>query len=285
MIYLIIVSIIWALSFSIIKGTLTNIDSNLVSFIRLGISFLVFLPFLKFKKINKKLIGQFIFIGFIQYGLMYVSYIYSYQFLKANQIAILTIFTPIFIVLIYDLWEKRIRIIHLISALLAVVGAEIIIYSDKTSVGVWKGIVLIQISNLCFAFGQVYFKKILEKNADIKPIQIFSFLYFGAIIISGIFSLTFTDFSTITISANQWLSLIYLGIVASGIGFFLWNVGVTKVEAGSLAVLNNLKIPLAILFAFILLDESIDLIKLTVGSVIIVIALIANEKYDNKFKL
>ena len=285
MIYLIIVSIIWALSFSIIKGTLTNIDSNLVSFIRLGISFLVFLPFLKFKKINKKLIGQFIFIGFIQYGLMYVSYIYSYQFLKANQIAILTIFTPIFIVLIYDLWEKRIRIIHLISALLAVVGAGIIIYSDKTSVGVWKGIVLIQISNLCFAFGQVYFKKILEKNANIKPIQIFSFLYFGAIIISGLFSLTFTDFSTITISANQWLSLIYLGIVASGIGFFLWNVGVTKVEAGSLAVLNNLKIPLAILFAFILLDESIDLIKLIAGSVIIVIALIANEKYDNKFKL
>ena len=285
MIYLIIVSIIWALSFSIIKGTLTSIDSNLVSFIRLGISFLVFLPFLKFKKINKKLIGQFIFIGFIQYGLMYVSYIYSYQFLEANQVAILTIFTPIFIVLIYDLWEKSVRIIHLISALLAVVGAGIIIYSDKTSVGVWKGIVLIQISNLCFAFGQVYFKKILEKNADIKPIQIFSFLYFGAIIISGLFSLTFTDFSTITISANQWLSLIYLGIVASGIGFFLWNVGVTKVEAGSLAVLNNLKIPLAILFAFILLDESIDLIKLTVGSVIIVIALIANEKYDNKFKL
>lgn len=285
MVFLIIVSIIWALSFSIIKGTLTNIDSNLVSFIRLGISFLVFLPFLKFKKINKKLISQFIFIGFIQYGLMYVSYIYSYQFLKANQVAILTIFTPIFIVLIYDLWEKRIRIIHLISALLAVVGAGIIIYSDKTSVGVWKGIVLIQISNLCFAFGQVYFKKILEKNADIKPIQIFSFLYFGAIIISGLFSLTFTDFSTITISADQWLSLIYLGIVASGIGFFLWNVGVTKVEAGSLAVLNNLKIPLAILFAFILLDESIDLIKLIAGSVIIVIALIANEKYDNKLKL
>ena len=76
-----------------------------------------------------------------------------------------------------------------------------------------------------------------------------------------------------------------MGIVASGIGFFLWNVGVTKVEAGSLAVLNNLKIPLAILFAFILLDESIDLIKLIAGSVIIVIALIANEKYDNKLKL
>ena len=107
MIYLIIVSIIWALSFSLIKGSLTTIDSNLVAFIRLGISFLIFLPFIKFKNVSKKLIAHFIFIGFIQYGLMYVSYIYAYKFLEAYQVAILTIFTPIFIVIIYDLWERN----------------------------------------------------------------------------------------------------------------------------------------------------------------------------------
>jgi len=282
MIYLIIVSIIWALSFSLIKGNLTNIDSNLVAFIRLGISFLIFLPFIKIKNVNKNLITQFIFIGFIQYGLMYVSYIYSYKFLEAYQIAILTIFTPIFIVIIYDILESKFRIIHLLTALLAVVGAGIIIYSNNTSTGIWKGILLIQISNLCFAFGQVYFKKVMEKNSDIKPIQIFALLYLGSIIIAGLFSIAFTNFGSVTITANQWLSLIYLGVVASGIGFFLWNIGVTKVETGSLAVLNNLKIPLAILFAFIILGESIDLIKLTIGSVVILIALFVNEKYISK---
>ena len=282
MIYLIIVSIIWALSFSLIKGNLTNIDSNLVAFIRLGISFLIFLPFIKIKNVNKNLITQFIFIGFIQYGLMYVSYIYSYKFLEAYQIAILTIFTPIFIVIIYDILESKFRIIHLLTALLAVVGAGIIIYSNNTSTGIWKGILLIQISNLCFAFGQVYFKKVMEKNSDIKPIQIFALLYLGSIIIAGLFSIAFTNFGSVTITANQWLSLIYLGVVASGIGFFIWNIGVTKVEAGSLAVLNNLKIPLGILLAFIILGESIDLIKLTIGSVVILIALFVNEKYISK---
>ncbi len=282
MIYLIIVSIIWALSFSLIKGNLTNIDSNLVAFIRLGISFLIFLPFIKLKNTSKKLIAQFIFIGFIQYGLMYVSYIYAYKFLEAYQVAILTIFTPIFIVIIFDLWEQKFRIIHLLTALLAVVGAGIIIYSNETTAGIWKGILLIQISNLCFAFGQVYFKKVMEKNSNIKPIQIFGLLYLGSIIIAGFFSISFTDFSSVTITINQWLSLIYLGMVASGIGFFLWNIGVTKVEAGSLAVLNNLKIPLAILFAFIILGESMDLIKIIIGSVIILVALFINEKYVAK---
>ncbi|MCP4970285.1 MAG: EamA family transporter [Arcobacter sp.] len=282
MIYLIIVSIIWALSFSLIKGSLTTIDSNLVAFIPLGISFLIFLPFVKIKNISKNLITQFIFIGFIQYGLMYVSYIYAYKFLEAYQVAILTIFTPIFIVIIYDLWEQKFRIIHLLTALLAVVGAGIVIYSDQTTAGIWKGILLIQISNLCFAFGQVYFKKVMVKNSDIKSIQIFALLYFGSVVVAGIFSFSFTDFSSITITANQWLSLIYLGVVASGIGFFLWNIGVTKVEAGSLAVLNNLKIPLAILFAFIILGESMDLVKLTIGSAIILIALFVNKKYVTK---
>lgn len=282
MIYLIIVSIIWALSFSLIKGSLTTIDSNLVAFIRLGISFIIFLPFIKIKNVSKKLIIQFVFIGFVQYGLMYVSYIYAYKFLEAYQVAILTIFTPIYIVIIFDLWEQKFRIIHLLTALFAVVGAGIIIYSDQTTAGIWKGILLIQISNLCFAFGQVYFKKVMEKNSNIKPIQIFALLYLGSIIIAGLFSISFTDFASVTITANQWLSLIYLGVVASGLGFFLWNIGVTKVEAVSLAVLNNLKIPLAILFAFIILGESLDLVKLIIGSVMILVALFINEKYTSK---
>jgi len=282
MIYLILVSIIWALSFSLIKGNLTNIDSNLVALIRLGISFLIFLPFIKLKNVNKKLIGQFILIGFVQYGLMYVSYIYSYKFLEASQIAILTIFTPIYIVFTNILLTHKYRLVHLLTAILAVIGASIILYSNQITTEVWKGILLIQFSNLCFAFGQIYFKKIMNLNSDIKPVQIYALLYFGAVIVAGLFSLTFTNFNIVSVSSNQWLTLLYLGIVASGIGFFLWNVGVTKVEVGSLSITNNLKIPLAVLFAFLILGESIDLLRVIVGLLIILLALVINKKYSTE---
>ena len=272
MIYLIIVSIIWALSFSLIKGNLAGIDSNLVAFIRLGISFFIFLPFLKIKNVNQKLLKQFFLIGSIQYGLMYVTYIYSYQFLEAYQIAVLTIFTPLYVILIYDWWNKKLKFIHFASSLLAVIGAGIIIYSKTISIENWKGILLIQVSNLCFAFGQIYFKTIMRRNPTIKPVRIFSIIYLGAVFIAGLFSFIFTNYSSVSITITQWLSLIYLGIIASGIGFFLWNVGVTKVTANTLAVLNNLKIPLAVLFAFLLLGESANFIRLTAGTVVIVIA-------------
>ncbi len=159
MIYLIFVSIIWALSFSLIKGNLTNVDPYFVAFIRLFISFLIFLPFIKIKSIGKKYSFHFIAIGAVQYGLMYITYIYSYQYLKAYEIVILTIFTPIFVVLLFDIWEKRFNKLHWLKAILAIIGAAIIVYSSTIKVGFWKGVLLIQLSNLFFAFGQVYYKK------------------------------------------------------------------------------------------------------------------------------
>ncbi len=279
MIYLIIVSVIWALSFSLIKGTLTSVDPFFVSFVRLFISFIVFIPFLRLKNVDKKLLPHLFLIGIIQYGLMYMAYIYAYQFLKAYEIVILTIFTPIFVIIAFDLWGKRFTSINWLKALLAIIGSGIIIYSEQTEIGFWKGILLVQLSNILFAIGQVYYKKLLENNMVTEQKEYYAVVFLGAVFITSIVTLSSTNFSELEISLNQWLSLLYLGGIATGLGFFLWNVGVTKVHAGSLAVLNNLKIPLGVIFAVLFLNEYVNLIQLTLGSIIILIAFFI--KFEN----
>ncbi|MCB9206249.1 MAG: EamA family transporter [Ignavibacteriales bacterium] len=278
MIYLIIVSIIWSLSFALIKGQLTSIDPFFVSFIRLLISFLIFLPFLRLKEINKKLIPHLLLIGAIQYGIMYLAYIYSYQYLQAFEIAILTIFTPIFIVIIIDVWNKNFISTNWIKAVLAIIGSAIIIYSDKITVGFWKGILLMQVSNFLFAFGQIYYKKIIKDESVKTQKQNFGIIFFGAVLVTAIFSLFSVDFNQISISLNQGLTLIYLGAVASGLSFFLWNVGATKVNEGNLAVFNNLKIPLGVLFSIIILSESVNILQLIIGFIILIVAFLYNSK-------
>jgi drug/metabolite transporter (DMT)-like permease len=282
MIYLIIVSVIWALSFSLIKGNLTSIDPFFVSFIRLFISFLIFLPFLRFKNIDKKLLPHLLIIGIIQYGLMYIAYIYAYQYLKAYEIIILTIFTPIFIVITFDIWGKKFKSSNWIKALLAIIGSGIILYSENTEIGFWKGILLIQVSNILFAIGQVYYKKLVVKNSFIEQRDNYAVIFLGGTFITGIFTFSATNFIELEVSINQWLSLLYLGGIATGLGFFLWNVGVTKVNDGSLAVMNNLKIPLGVIFAVLILNESFNLIQLSVGSIFILIALFVKLK-EQKF--
>lgn len=277
MIYLIVVSIIWSLSFSLIKGTLTSLDPNFVAFFRLLISFIIFLPFFRIKKIISKISLHFILIGAIQYGLMYSAYIYSYQYLKAYEIAILTIFTPIFVVIIFDSWAKKFVILHWIKAVLAIIGAGIIVYSNSTGIGFWKGILLVQISNILFAFGQVYYKRVMETQNSVNQKSNYSMVFLGAILITGIISITTTNYGNLAISPKQWLVLLYLGIIASGVGFFLWNVGATKVEAGTLAVMNNLKIPLGVIFAMIILSEPVGITRLIVGLIILIIAFSINN--------
>ena len=82
MIYLLVVSLVWAFSFGIIKDQLTSLDSNFVSFLRMVLSFIVFLPFIRFKKIPNQFIMRLILLGMIQFGLMYVAYIFAYQYLQ-----------------------------------------------------------------------------------------------------------------------------------------------------------------------------------------------------------
>ncbi len=279
MVYLLLVSLIWAFSFGLIKGNLTGLDPDFVAFVRLAISFIVFVPFLRIKDISKSFSLKLIITGSIQYGLMYISYIYSYQYLKAYEIALFTIFTPIYVSLINDLLTKKFHKLFFAVALLAFAGTLITLYREIDRQNFILGFLLVQISNLCFAFGQIYYKKILAGKPQIKDLNIYALLFLGGVILTMVFSIFTTKFSTLTITNPQLFTLVYLGVIASGLGFFLWNYGARRTNTGSLAIFNNLKIPLAIAVSLIFFGESADVLRLIIGSIIILFALFINEKF------
>lgn len=277
MIYLLIVSLIWAFSFGIIKGQLTSIDPNFVAFARLLLSFLVFIPFIKIQNLKRKFIFQFILLGMIQYGVMYVTYILSYQYLKAYQVALFTIFTPLYVTLINDILHKKFHFRFLFSAVISVLGTAVIVFDQFSDWNLRMGFVLVQVSNIAFAFGQIYYRKLMRRVSNITDLSVFGLLYMGAVIFTGIFSMVTTDYSSIVLETNQIWALIYLGVIASGICFFLWNFGARKTNPGILAVFNNIKIPAAIVVSLLFFGESADIIKLTAGLIIIAFAFLINE--------
>lgn len=279
MLYLLIVSLIWAFSFGLIKGNLTGLDPNFVAFIRLLISFLIFIPFLRIKMLSTSNKLKLIFTGIIQYGIMYSAYIFSYQYLKAYEIALFTIFTPLYVTFVNDLLEKRFHKLFFVSSLIAVGGTYIIMQNKLGNQNILLGFLLVQLSNICFAFGQVFYKKVMADVKGIKDRQIFALLFLGAVLFTGIASAATTNFQQLTVTTDQVLVLIYLGIIASGLGFFLWNLGARKTNAGSLAIFNNLKIPLAIIVTLIFFGEETNILRLSIGSIIILFALFLNEKY------
>jgi drug/metabolite transporter (DMT)-like permease len=283
MLFLLLVSLIWALSFGLIKTYLTNIDAYVVSFIRISLSLFFFLPFLKRNVIAADIQIKLIITGAIQYGMMYVSYIHAFQFLKAYQVALFTIFTPIYVTLINDLFNKRFHSIYLISAFLSVLGTAIVIFqNEKMDRYIW-GFLLMQLSNLSFALGQVYYKELMKELKNIPQFRIFGLLYFGAVILTGVSVLMFSNMADINFSASQIYILLFLGVISSGICFFLWNYGATQTNTGNLAVMNNMKIPLAILASVMIFGESADWFRLALGFLLLMGGLIVIQVFRKDY--
>lgn len=278
MIYLIVVSLIWAFSFGLIGGYLRGVDSVFVAFVRLLLSLLVFVPFWRPRRLPKKLVGPLLAIGALQFGMMYLAYIYSYQFLQSHEVAILTIFTPLLVTLLSDALARKPMWGFLAGACLAVLGAGVIQYRGLAGQGaLLRGVLLVQLANLCYAAGQVWYRRLRKQNPTLKDREIFAWLYVGAVLVSGGLAAMTVDFAAIRLTWTQAGVLAYLGIVASGLCFFLWNYGATKVSSGTLAVANNLKIPLAVTVSLLVFKESTDIPRLLVGGGLIAAGLVINE--------
>jgi carboxylate/amino acid/amine transporter len=282
LILLFIVSLAWAFSFGLIKGNLTGVDSNFVSFARMLISMLVFLPLIKFKKVNRKLTLQLMLAGIMQFGIMYIAYIASFKTLKAYEVALFTIFTPIYVTLINDAFRKKFNPLYLVTAALAVAGTWIIKSGDALAPGILTGFLLVQVSNLCFAFGQVYYRRVMAENGGLKDQDVFGILYIGAVIVTLAATLVFTPLSTLTLTAKQIWTLVYLGAFASGICFFFWNIGARKVNTGALAIFNDLKIPLAVAVSLLVFGEQANWLNLLIGGLVVIASLVLNEWLTKK---
>ena len=268
MLYLIIATICFSLSFGLIKEQLSVLPSEFVVFCRLLIAFLIFLPFLKKLRIKKHLIA--FFVGMIQFGLMYLLFIKAFKFLQGNEIAILTTTTPVFVAIWSSIFGEKFKPVYIFCILMSVIGAGIIVWNNMTFNMIVKGILLMEGCNCSFALGQVLWKKFVGDN----DVNLMSSAYLGAFLFVLPFSLLAVDFTNIVLTKGQIFSILYLAIIPTGIGFWLWNKGAEKVKYSTLAIMNNLKIPLGVIFAIIIFHEKIDIVNFIIGSVIILFAIL-----------
>ena len=284
MIYLVVVSILWAFSFGISKVYLAGVDAFFVAAARMALAFLVFLPFLRTKGLKGKNWARLMLIGAIQYGVMYQAYTYCFSILKAYEVAIFSVFTPLYVVMFDAIAQRQWSVRVFLCALLSVLGAAVIEYSPSNPVDLWKSFLLMQLANLAFAFGQVDYKYWRKAHPQTRDRDIFAVIYAGAFAFTLLSSAVFTDWSTLELRPSHYGALLYLGLGASGLGLFLWNVGATQTSAGALAILNNLLVPLGVVVSLLFFSEVKDLslqngLRLFIGTVFIALALFANERW------
>jgi len=275
--WLILVTFLWAFSFSLIGVYLSGeVDGYIAVFSRMLLATVVFIPFLKPRSLQSKNALKLMAIGAIQIGLMYLFLYHSFLYLSVAEVLLFTIFTPIYVTLIDDLVFRRRFTLHwLLAAIISVIGAAIIRY-HSISEHFLTGFLLIQSANLCFAFGQVAYKRLAIGDVQ-QQRQHFIFFFIGASILTLIAALLFADVNKLPDTATEIGVLLWLGLIASGAGYFLWNYGAKQVNTGQLATMNNALIPAGLLVNLFIWGSDINIMALLAGGAIIVVSVIISS--------
>lgn len=278
--YLVGVTALWAFSFSLIGVYLSGqVDSYFAVMARILLATVIFLPFLRPAALRWSSRLGLMAIGSLQLGVMYLFFYQSFLLLTVPEVLLFTIFTPLYITLVDDLLARRFSPRYLVVAALAVVGAAVIRYDGVTN-DYWLGFLVVQGANLSFALGQVAYRHLARSLPDgVAHRHLFGWFYLGALCIAIPAFWLLGDSAKLPTTPLQWGVLGWLGLVASGLGYFLWNKGACRVDAGTLAIMNNALIPAGLVVNLMIWNREADLARLGIGAVILAGSLWLNARW------
>lgn len=291
MIWLLAACFLWGPSFGLVPLLVgaDNYGMNpyMLSVLRMGFSFILFAPLMGTQPLPSKQKLQLILLGGLQFGVMYLTLFVAYDYMKGYEVALVTIFTPLYVTLFDRILNKECcKLKLLFCVLLAVVGAGIIRYArihDNSEF--WMGFGLLQICNLSFAMGQVLYKRTMKANEGLQDMYAFGWMYLGALVVTLIgwaflapMGQTLQHLQKLPLVA--WGIVLWLGLIPSGLAFFMFNHGSLKVDTGTLAIINNLKIPIALIIVLLFFKQGTAIeswTRFTVGTLLMLGALWINQ--------
>ena len=268
--YLLVVTLIQAFSFSLIGEYLAgHVDSYFAVLVRVLLAGLVFIPLTRWRSVEPAFMRGMLVIGALQFGVTYVCLYLSFRVLTVPEVLLFTILTPLHVTLIEDALNRRFNPWALVAALVAVAGAAVIRF-DQITAHFLGGFLLLQLANFTYAAGQVMYKHLVARYPSDQPhYRRFGFFYVGALLVVLPAFLLFGKANYLPDAPLQWGVLVFLGLVSTALGMYWWNKGACLVQGGTLAVMNNLHVPVGLLLNLLIWNQHEPLGRLALGGLVI----------------
>ena len=284
---LFLIAVIWALNFSVIKASLTEIDIYSFNALRFILASLFIWAVIarrgEWFKVRK---GDWIFLTLL--GLL-GSLLYQWLFIVgidltlAANAAVMLGTIPIWVAIVSHLLSiEKMNRPKAGGVFAGFAGVIMIIVYGKNPISfgsdTFIGDIAILLAAFVFAIYTIFSKRHLTRYS---PLQYSAFMVtFGAVALSGmaIPHVSKTDWTQVSLEAVG--GLIFSGLLAIGLAFIIWNNGIKRVGTIRTATYQNLVPVLGLMFGILLLGESLEPLQY-VGSAM-VIAGILMTRYGGK---
>ncbi|MDZ7716248.1 MAG: DMT family transporter [Balneolaceae bacterium] len=283
------VAVIWALNFSIIKSSLTEIDPfsfNGLRFVFATAFIWVVLAWRKqFFKIHKKdwlpLLGMGLLGNLVYQGLFIIGIDFT---LSANA-AVMLGTIPIWVALFSHFFiGERMNIFKIIGVFFAFGGIVFIIYGSAKGFSftsdTFIGDVIIILAAMVWGVFTVLSKPFLDRYTPIQFSAIMSSIGCFVLFLIGLPGMIKIDWTQVSYGAYG--GVIYSGLLSIGAAYVIWNYGLQTVGTVRTATYQNLVPVMGLIFGVVLLNEKLTLLQY-IGSAL-VIAGIVLARWKRKVK-
>ncbi len=276
LIELILTSIIWGITYTVLKIALNFLNPFQVAFLRFLIASILFVPFIFInrEKYTKRDILVLIVLGATGVFLYQTLFIYGESGISAGAASFIVSTEPIFIyILSLVLRDEKLRLYPVLGIIISTVGLLILI--QPSDVGYNKGLFILLIIFAAVSWGvyTIAGKGILRRHNSFQVTAISS--VFGTLMLfplAGIESIH----SLFTSGMTDILSIIFLGLMATFLGYFLWFDGLKYVRPSVAGATLYITPFITVFSALFMIHETYTASILLGGTLIIVGIAISN---------
>ena len=277
---LILIAIIWALNFSVVKVSLQEIDSLSFNALRyiLAAGLLAYTARARgySLKVDREDFWPLVGIALVGNVLYQLFFIIGVDYTYSANAAVILGTIPVWVALLSHLFtDEKLTRYKSIGIGLAFTGIVLIVTGSKAGISIASKTFLGDVIILCAAISwgvyTILAKRFLKKYPSTQFTGVMSIIGMIFLLIIGLPNLTQVNWTGI--SLKGWGGIVYSGLLSIGLAYLIWNNSVSKIGAVRTAAYQNLVPVLGLVFGVVLLQEALTLQQYS-GSALVIVGII-----------
>ena len=273
-----ILGAVWGSAFMFIKIATPELGPIALVNIRLAVAGLIFIPFLlqqKYLKHFRRNFKNILVLSVINTALPFSLFAYASLESSSNMLSILNGTTAIMAVVISTIWLKiRLNFFQIMGVFIGLFGIVVLANPDNVYISM-KATIFCLSAAFCYALSANYIQKFAYKTNTIVLIG-------WSLVIATVLLLpiTFFNLPSQLPSNNVIFSILWLGVISTGVAFLGYVRLIEKVGAVKTATVAYFIPVFGVIWGYVFLGEPITL-QILIGMILILIGIVfTNKRYD-----